>query len=337
MLSLELYALSKHCDCMALKCKNGNRLRNLSGTTLTGTAAMLAAPWSLGAPQHRPLFSGVHAKRRSGTNACKQEFLYVLKIVQIGTKRVVAGIGDAFAAFSAGTSKKIVLAPTPMRSLAACAIVFSCHLVGAIQCGDNDIGCLERGCSAFCSKWTCKNPACPGCGPEIGCPAHPPSPPPPPPLPSAPPWDRGIGKGELRVYSVGAKLFANGLPLHIKGANWFGSEGRSGPPLGLDKHNIAWYMQFLKSNGFNAIRLLFNHDNVLKNPTLEPPNEAVYGRGAPWEAPELAHYKYIDMFVKLAQVAGEYGVLVMMARPLPSNDTTPMASAPPKYHPNTHA
>ena len=51
------------------------------------------------------------------------------------------------------------------------------------------------------------------------------------------------------------------------------------------KHEIAFYMSFLKRNGFNAIRFLFNHQNVLLDTTLEPPNEAKYGKGAPWEAP----------------------------------------------------
>ena len=110
-----------------------------------------------------------------------------------------------------------------------------------------------------------------------------------------------------------ATSLAEPLPSHARLAAGFGSEGRSGPPLGLDKHNIAWYMKFLKDNNFNAIRFLFNHETVLHDMTLEPPNEAKYGRGAPWEAPELERYKYLDMFVKLAEVAAEHGVLVMMA------------------------
>jgi len=40
----------------------------------------------------------------------------------------------------------------------------------AIKCGDHDTGCLERDCSAFCSRWTCDHPQCPGCGSEVGCP-----------------------------------------------------------------------------------------------------------------------------------------------------------------------
>lgn len=58
------------------------------------------------------------------------------------------------------------------------------------------------------------------------------------------------------MYTVGSKIYANGQRLHIKGVNWFGSEGRAGPPLGLDKHEIAWYMRFLRAHNFNAIRFL---------------------------------------------------------------------------------
>ena len=128
-----------------------------------------------------------------------------------------------------------------------------------------------------------------------------------------PPWDIDVEPGTLDIIAHDGHLYANGEKLHIKGVNWFGSEGRSGPPLGLDKHNIAWYMAFLKDHQFNAIRFLFNHKTVLDDATLEPPNEEKYGKGAPWEAPELAFFKYLDMFQKLAEEAAKYGILVMMA------------------------
>ena len=95
------------------------------------------------------------------------------------------------------------------------------------------------------------------------------------------------------------------------------AEGRSGPPLGLDKHGIAWYMRFLKDHKFNALRLLFNHQMVLDGAMLDPPNTkwcAEHGVAVcAWEAPELEGYSYIDMFLKLAQVAAEHGILILMA------------------------
>lgn len=128
-----------------------------------------------------------------------------------------------------------------------------------------------------------------------------------------PPWDADVSPNTLSVYGHGGELYANGRRLYIKGVNWFGSEGRAGPPLGLDKHKIGWYMKFLQSHGFNAIRFLFNHQSILDDATLDPPDTVTYGADAPWEAPELTAYKYLDMFAKLAEVAAEYGILVMMA------------------------
>ena len=110
---------------------------------------------------------------------------------------------------------------------------------------------------------------------------------------------------------------ANSQPFHIKGVNFVGSEGRSGPPLGLDRHSIGWYMRFLRGHGFNAIRLLFNHKLVLEGAMLDPPNLAWCAEhgvaDCKWEAPELEGYGYLAMFRRLAEVAAEHGLLVMMA------------------------
>mmetsp|Transcript_26468 Transcript_26468/g.67219 ORF Transcript_26468/g.67219 Transcript_26468/m.67219 type:complete len:737 (-) Transcript_26468:276-2486(-) len=155
---------------------------------------------------------------------------------------------------------------------------------------------------------------CVECGTASGCPAKPPPPPKPPPLPAMPPFDYDArSPGALRFAGRGGKLLANGKPFHIKGVNWVGSEARAGPPLGLDKHNIAWYMEWLRSNKFNAIRLLFNHEMILSDAPLEPPNEVVYGKGAPWESPELEGYHYLEMFAKITEVAAEHGIMIMMA------------------------
>ena len=110
---------------------------------------------------------------------------------------------------------------------------------------------------------------------------------------------------------------ANGAPFHIKGCNFVGTEGRAGPPLGLDKHPIAWYMRFLRTHKFNAVRLLFNHQMILTGAMLDPPNLkwcAEHGvADCKWEAPELEGYAYLDMFAKLAEVAAQHGILVLMA------------------------
>ena len=48
-----------------------------------------------------------------------------------------------------------------------------------------------------------------------------------------PPYDYDtLSPGALHFEGHDGLLYANGRQFHIKGVNWFGSEGRSGPPLG---------------------------------------------------------------------------------------------------------
>ena len=174
--------------------------------------------------------------------------------------------------------------------------------------------CKSRSCDVWCNSYTCHMGPCNDCTEETGCAAKPPPPPRLPPRPSMPPFDYDkISPGAIHFEGRGGLLYGNDQQFHIKGVNWFGSENRAGPPLGLDKHPISWYMQWLKDNKFNAIRLLFNHQMILSDEPLEPPNEDVYGVGAPWEAPELAHFRYLEMFDKIAEVASDFGILILMA------------------------
>ena len=129
-----------------------------------------------------------------------------------------------------------------------------------------------------------------------------------------PPFDYNRrSPGALHFEGRGGKLYANNVEFQIKGVNWFGSENRAGPPLGLDRHNISWYVNWLADRKFNAIRLLFNHEMILANTPLEKPNRIRYGPDAKWEAPELEGYRYLDMFAHIAELAAERGLLVLMA------------------------
>lgn len=83
------------------------------------------------------------------------------------------------------------------------------------------------------------------------------------------------------------KLWANGEEFRIKGINWYGSESRSGPPEGLDEHGVEFYLDFLSSNGFNAIRLLFNHESIIVNAAIDV--------GMAGQAKELVGLRYLDM------------------------------------------
>ena len=104
--------------------------------------------------------------------------------------------------------------------------------------------------------------------------------------------------------ALDGKIYANGEAFDIKGINWWGSESRNGPPAGLNKHSIGWYFDLLAFNGFNAIRLLFNHESVLEDLPIDP-SELIM-------APELSGLTYTAMFRKLAEEAGKRGLLVLM-------------------------
>ena len=179
------------------------------------------------------------------------------------------------------------------------------------------------GCADWCNQWTCTMPACVECGIEAHCTAKPPPSPLHPPRPSMPPYDYDtLSPDALHFEGKNGKLYARWrggdlVQFDIKGVNWIGSENRAGPPLGLDTHNIAWYMRWLKEHRFNAVRLLFNHQMVLDNTPLDPPDTewcaAHNVNPCGWEAPELANFHYIEMFKKIAEVAAEHGILVLMA------------------------
>ena len=73
----------------------------------------------------------------------------------------------------------------------------------------------------------------------------------------------------LDVYGADGSLFVNGVPLSIKGVNWFGSDSYGGPPGGLTEHTIDFYLDFLQEHKFNALRLLFNHQSVMRDAVVE--------------------------------------------------------------------
>ena len=111
-----------------------------------------------------------------------------------------------------------------------------------------------------------------------------------------------IPKDSLDFVGRNGNIYANAQPFSIKGVNWFGSEAYCGPPNGLEKHGITWYLDFLQRHNFNAIRLLFNHEHILKNDIV----------AAPQSEQLLFQTRYIDMFVVLAREAAKRGMLVMI-------------------------
>ena len=99
--------------------------------------------------------------------------------------------------------------------------------------------------------------------------------------------------GVITFRGEGGVLYGNDEPFLIKGANWFGSEAFNGPLGGLDVHGIGWYMAFLKKHNFNAVRLLFNHESVLRDEIVEAPKQEA----------RLFQVRYLEMFAVLAREA----------------------------------
>ena len=124
-----------------------------------------------------------------------------------------------------------------------------------------------------------------------------------PPPPSVPPG----GLSTLYVNSVDGGLIANGkTALNIKGVRLEGPETGAKPPVGLQHHPVDWYLDFLVSHGFNAIRLPINHRDVLDN----LPVDLTVSRHAPEDWKGLT---YLEMLKSFTQKAAEKGMLVMVA------------------------
>ena len=123
----------------------------------------------------------------------------------------------------------------------------------------------------------------------------------------------GEARCEIDFESHDGRVHANGQPFSIKGVNWFGSESHPGAPGGLHINSVDWYLEFLSQNGFNALRLPFNHQSMLHNDPI-----LLTGTN---KARELRGLTYSEMFLAIAQKAAKYGILVMMT----CHRTTPTA------------
>ena len=101
----------------------------------------------------------------------------------------------------------------------------------------------------------------------------------------------------------GGTLRMAGQPVVLKGVNWFGAEEPEMVPNGLWAHSMAWYLDFIKRSGFNAIRVPFALDNVQSN--LVPSVNMISA------SPELGGLNFLDMLEVLVDGASDNGLLVL--------------------------
>ncbi|GMT11475.1 hypothetical protein PFISCL1PPCAC_2772, partial [Pristionchus fissidentatus] len=54
------------------------------------------------------------------------------------------------------------------------------------------------------------------------------------------------------------QIIVNGFPLMLKGVNYFGFDTEAYAPHGLWRNDLDFYLDFIKNNDFNAIRVPFS-------------------------------------------------------------------------------
>ena len=170
-------------------------------------------------------------------------------------------------------------------------------------------------CSSWCNEWMCDDSTCLGCGISNGCTGRDPSP---PPAPAPPPWPPENRRRQPAEYwTAHSRLYTNALggaaasTLDIKGAVWPGMADRVCHLRGADFRPIRWYVQFLRDNGFNAIRLPIAASAVTTHqPTCV--NAARMVSGALQQNKELVELEYVEQIARIVRVAGDLGVLVVL-------------------------
>jgi hypothetical protein len=76
---------------------------------------------------------------------------------------------------------------------------------------------------------------------------------------------RGGANVMLPFFSADGQILMDGKPIAVRGVNWFGFEGAQGMVDGLWIQPMAWYVNFLGLQGFNALRVPLAMDNLHRN------------------------------------------------------------------------
>jgi endoglucanase len=96
-----------------------------------------------------------------------------------------------------------------------------------------------------------------------------------------------VAPSAMEWRSYGNQIMINDKRFNMKGLSWFGFETGYYNLYGLDQHSADWYLQWMQSNGFNAMRLPFSQDFM---------NSGANNRA---------------LYKEVVQKAGTYGILVM--------------------------
>ena len=180
-------------------------------------------------------------------------------------------------------------------------------------------------CAAWCISYTCKQAECLDCGLANGCDGRePPSPPSPPPIPRLPPVSSLNAQSvsqPANYFTYGSDIFTNALHaaggsdnytrLRIRGAAWFGMESKSCVIGGAAQQAIEVSADWLKSNGFNAVRLPLAADAILQ-PRTHPCLSLGDRAQVRMHNLALGSLDYVEQVQEIARTLAEAGVLLLL-------------------------
>ena len=102
-------------------------------------------------------------------------------------------------------------------------------------------------------------------------------------------------------------LHANGDVFHVKGINWYGTEGKQMMLEGLHVKPIDRIFDFLVEHEFNAMRLLFNMQDWRDDPPVPQDHFSAELN------PEFVGLSYRQMLLTVTRLAARRGILVLLA------------------------
>mmetsp|Transcript_17870 Transcript_17870/g.19901 ORF Transcript_17870/g.19901 Transcript_17870/m.19901 type:complete len:393 (+) Transcript_17870:14-1192(+) len=110
----------------------------------------------------------------------------------------------------------------------------------------------------------------------------------------------------FELTSSGGHLHANGERFYLKGLSWFGFETTNNVCHGLWAQDYKTLLDFIKTNGFNAMRLPFYLELVLNNTTM-PDSINYYNMNE-----DLKNLTSMQVLDKIIDYAGQNGILIML-------------------------
>ena len=96
--------------------------------------------------------------------------------------------------------------------------------------------------------------------------------------------------------------------LHIKGASWFGLDGASCYIGGSDRASLHVYAEFLRSNGFNAVRVPLAMSELLPDKSGTCLNPSAYEQ----HNEAFSRLDYLGQLEKFVRLLGKHGLLVLL-------------------------